>query len=49
MRSLGESRRASTSDLDLLVEFEPMTPSEHADSYFGLIPGSKPSHCALAR
>jgi predicted nucleotidyltransferase len=27
----------TTSDVDLLVEFEPMTPSEHADSYFGLI------------
>jgi hypothetical protein len=24
-------------DIDLLVEFEPMTPSEHADSYFGLL------------
>ncbi len=24
-------------DIDLLVEFEPMTPSEHATSYFGLL------------
>jgi len=26
-----------TSDVDILVEFEPMTPVEHADSYFGLM------------
>ncbi len=26
-----------TSDVDVLVEFQPMTPSEHADSYFGLM------------
>ncbi len=25
------------SDVDLVVEFEPMSPREHADSYFGLI------------
>lgn len=25
------------SDLDLVVEFMPMTPEEHADSYFGLL------------
>ena len=25
-----------TSDVDVLVEFEAMTPAEHADSYFGL-------------
>src|SRR6185369_2909755 len=25
------------SDLDFLVEFEPMPPREHADSYFGLL------------
>ena len=24
-------------DFDLLVEFEPMTPADHADSYFGLL------------
>ena len=24
-----------TSDLDLLVEFQPMPPAEHADNYFG--------------
>lgn len=27
----------ATSDLDFLVEFLPMTPSEHADAYFGLL------------
>jgi len=27
----------TTSDLDLLVEFEPMTPVQHADYYFGLM------------
>ena len=26
----------SRSDLDLLVEFERMTPSEHAEAYFGM-------------
>jgi predicted nucleotidyltransferase len=26
----------SSSDVDLLVEFEPMPPVQHADSYFGL-------------
>lgn len=25
------------SDFDFLVEFEPMSPSEHADSFFGLL------------
>lgn len=25
------------SDLDFLVEFEPLSPSEHADAYFGLL------------
>jgi uncharacterized protein len=25
------------SDLDFLVEFEPMAPKEHADSFFGLL------------
>lgn len=25
------------SDLDFLAVFEPMTPSEHADAYFGLL------------
>ena len=28
-----------TSDLDFLVEFEPMPPREHTDSYFGLLAG----------
>jgi len=27
----------TTSDLDFLVEFSPMAPSEHADSFFGLL------------
>ena len=27
----------ATSDLDFLVEFEPMSPAEHADSFFGLL------------
>jgi predicted nucleotidyltransferase len=27
----------ASSDLDVLVEFQPMPPAEHADSYFGLI------------
>jgi predicted nucleotidyltransferase len=27
----------SSSDLDLLVEFNPMSPVEHADNYFGLM------------
>ncbi len=28
---------AERSDLDFLVEFEPMTPAEHAEAYLGLI------------
>jgi len=27
----------ATSDLDLLVEFQQMTPAQHADNYFGLL------------
>ncbi len=27
----------ATSDLDFLVEFEPIPPAEHADSFFGLL------------
>ncbi|MBI4552772.1 MAG: nucleotidyltransferase domain-containing protein [Candidatus Latescibacteria bacterium] len=27
----------ATSDLDVLVEFQPMSPVQHADSYFGLM------------
>lgn len=27
----------ATSDLDVLVEFQPMPPRQHADSYFGLM------------
>jgi predicted nucleotidyltransferase len=26
-----------SSDLDFLVQFEPMSPAEHADSFFGLL------------
>jgi len=29
--------RSQPGDFDLLVEFETMTPAEHADSYFGLL------------
>ena len=29
------------SDLDFLVQFVPMTPSEHADAYFGLLSALK--------
>lgn len=28
---------ADTSDLDFLVEFQPLQPGEHADNYFGLL------------
>lgn len=28
---------SSHSDLDFAVEFQPMTPQEHAESYFGLL------------
>lgn len=27
----------ASSDVDFVVEFEPMSPDEHADSYFGLL------------
>ena len=33
------------SDLDFLVVFEPMTPSEHADAYFGLLEALKQLFC----
>jgi len=29
----------AASDLDFLVEFQPMSPIEHAESYFGLMEG----------
>ena len=29
----------ATSDLDFLVEFEPLSPSQRADAYFGLLHG----------
>jgi uncharacterized protein len=29
--------QAETSDLDFVVEFAPMSPDEHANSYFGLL------------
>ena len=32
----GDCVNPSTSDLDLLVEFHPMSPVEHADAYFAL-------------
>ncbi len=31
----------ATSDLDFLVEFLPMAPTEHADAYFGLLQSLK--------
>jgi len=34
--ALGEEFDPATSDLDFLVEFYPMTPKQHADSYFVL-------------
>jgi hypothetical protein len=33
----GERFDPATSDLNLLVEFQPMSPAQHADSYFGLL------------
>jgi predicted nucleotidyltransferase len=30
---------AETSDLDFLVEFQPLKPGEYADAYFGLLEG----------
>ena len=32
-----EDFRADTSDLDFVVEFAPMSPDDHARSYFGLL------------
>jgi predicted nucleotidyltransferase len=32
-----ESNFDETSDLDFLVQFLPMTPTEHSDAYFGLL------------
>ena len=32
-----ESGFGDTSDLDFLVEFLPMSPTEHTDAYFGLL------------
>lgn len=32
----GDSFRPASSDIDLLVEFTPLTPVEHAEAYFGL-------------
>lgn len=34
--AVGETFDPSRSDVDLLVEFEPMPPREHADHFFGL-------------
>ncbi len=33
----GDDFDPKTSDFDFLVEFEPMLPIEHADSFFGLL------------
>jgi predicted nucleotidyltransferase len=33
----GEKFEPDTSDLDFLVEFEDLSPGEHADAFFGLI------------
>ena len=33
----GDRFRPGESDVDLVVEFQPMTPTAHADAYFGLI------------
>jgi uncharacterized protein len=33
----GDGFDAEKSDLDFLVEFEPLGPGEHADCYFGLL------------
>lgn len=35
--ALREDFDSGHSDLDFSVEFQPMTPQEHADSYFGLL------------
>ncbi len=35
------------SDLDLLVEFGPMSPVEHADSYFGFLAAIEPTRVVL--
>ncbi len=35
--ALREDFDAGNSDLDLTVEFQPMTPQEHAAAYFGLL------------
>ena len=35
--SITEDRFDADSDIDVLVDFKPMTPVAHADSYFGLL------------
>jgi hypothetical protein len=35
----GEDFDSETSDLDFLVEFQPLQPGEYADAYFGLLEG----------
>jgi uncharacterized protein len=35
----GDAFDIGSSDLDFLVEFERMSPTEHADSFFGLLDG----------
>jgi len=32
----GDRFNPAASDIDFVVEFEPMTPAEHAEAYFGL-------------
>jgi len=32
----GDRFDPAASDIDFVVEFEPMTPAEHAEAYFGL-------------
>jgi len=35
--AVGDAFDPDTSDFDFLVRFQPMSPGEHADSYFGLL------------
>lgn len=35
--ALGEDFDPRSSDVDVLVEFEPMPPAQHAEAYFGLL------------
>lgn len=42
--ALRDDFRPGVSDVDLLVEFEPMTPAEHARAYFALLGGLETLH-----